>query len=352
MFCRLIIGYAALGLQVLRLDLHDDHDVSIFLEMLSSANVCLAHFGPPCGTASRARERPLPPQLAHVQACPLRSDESPFGLPGLRASQAARVQAAKQALCHHARVALDSSCPRELWSAARTQQHLCSGGSRTSWRRTCPTHQPGIASKTSPFMLACGVPAETSAQPSGPPWACAVAFVVIVMVLMNTCLGHLVSRQLAQSFPRRARLSTPRSWQRLTLLFSVRALQARGLKTAKSYMASGVARPRDLRSFTKKRAPPLSCRVLACGPRRLCAAFLASASTSQACTLSENGGRGGHRVFDRRRPCTSRDKYACNLRRWWQSKLKGLRGRSRWWGSLGNLLKRWWPLDTLHILWS
>eukprot|EP00439_Symbiodinium_sp_Y106_P007891 s14060_g1.t1 len=36
------------GLQVLRLDLHDDHDVSIFLEMLSSANVCLAHFGPPC----------------------------------------------------------------------------------------------------------------------------------------------------------------------------------------------------------------------------------------------------------------------------------------------------------------
>ena len=41
------------GLQVLRLDLHDDHDVSIFLEMLSSANVCLAHFGPPCGTASR-----------------------------------------------------------------------------------------------------------------------------------------------------------------------------------------------------------------------------------------------------------------------------------------------------------
>ena len=107
----------------------------------------------------------------------------------------------------------------ELWSAARTQQHLCSGGSRTSWRRTCPTHQPGIASKTSPFMLACGVPAETSAQLSGPPWACAVAFVVIVMGLMNTCLGHLMSRQLAQSFPRRARLSTPRSWQRPTLLF-------------------------------------------------------------------------------------------------------------------------------------
>ena len=36
------------------------------------------------------------PELAHVQACPLRSDESPFGLPGLRASQAARVQAANK----------------------------------------------------------------------------------------------------------------------------------------------------------------------------------------------------------------------------------------------------------------
>ena len=81
-------------LQVVRLDLTDLNDVSVFFEMLCTANVCVAHFGPPCGTASRARERPLPPELAHIASPPLRSDSSPFGLDGLTASQAARVRSA------------------------------------------------------------------------------------------------------------------------------------------------------------------------------------------------------------------------------------------------------------------
>ncbi|CAE7454418.1 unnamed protein product, partial [Symbiodinium microadriaticum] len=81
-------------LQVVRLDLTDANDISVFLEMLCTANVCVAHFGPPCGTASRTRERPLPPELAHIASPPLRSDASPFGVQGLTASQAARVRSA------------------------------------------------------------------------------------------------------------------------------------------------------------------------------------------------------------------------------------------------------------------
>ena len=244
------------GLQVLRLDLHDDHDVSVFLEMLSSANVCLAHFGPPCGTASRARERPLPPELAHVQACPLRSDESPFGLPGLRASQAARVQAANKLYVItlvslwilHVRGALvscenptaslfwrvadilaqDLPDPSAWHSLEDVSFHACMWGSgrnkRTTFRAT--------------LGLCSGLRRDCDGSHEHLSWTPSV-----------TAAGTI--------FPTSGEAEYPKELAEAYASFSVRALQARGLKTAKSYMASGVARPRDLRSFTKKRAPPL-----------------------------------------------------------------------------------------------
>ena len=81
-------------LQVVFLDLCKADDLQIFLEVVTTANVLSAHFAPVCGTASRAREKPLPPELSHIDSPPLRSDEHPFGLPGLAPHHKARVEAA------------------------------------------------------------------------------------------------------------------------------------------------------------------------------------------------------------------------------------------------------------------
>ena len=47
---------------------------------------------PPCGTATRAREKPGPPP-------PLRSDEHPYGLPGLEGDSLTRVLLCQLHLC-------------------------------------------------------------------------------------------------------------------------------------------------------------------------------------------------------------------------------------------------------------
>ena len=81
------------AVQVVALDLTDPQDQLAFFELLSTANVCVAHFAPVCGTASRARERPAPPGLQFA-ARPLRSSAHPLGRPGLSGAQAARVESA------------------------------------------------------------------------------------------------------------------------------------------------------------------------------------------------------------------------------------------------------------------
>ncbi|CAE7227242.1 unnamed protein product [Symbiodinium sp. CCMP2592] len=49
--------------------------------------------------------------------------------------------------------------------------------------------------------------------------------------------------------------------------FSLRALQLRGLRTERSHVGPGVLRPRDLRSFTRKRVPPLLAEYWLVAPR-------------------------------------------------------------------------------------
>ena len=76
------------------LDLTKQSDIAVILDLACHANVASAHLAPPCGTASRARERPLPDNLAHIRSEPLRSSEMPLGLEGLSGVDATRVAAA------------------------------------------------------------------------------------------------------------------------------------------------------------------------------------------------------------------------------------------------------------------
>ncbi|CAE7379544.1 unnamed protein product [Symbiodinium microadriaticum] len=243
-------------LQVVRLDLTESNDVSVFLEMLCTANVCVAHFGPPCGTASRARERPLPPELAHITSPPLRSESSPFGLNGLTASQAARVRSANLLYvvtlvsiwilsvrgsllsCENPssslfwRVAdlLAQDLPDpSAWSTLEDVHfHSCMWGSsrnkRTTFRAT-----PGLWN---------GLAADCDGSHEHSSWTPSVTAQGVV-------------------FPTSGEAEYPRELASAYASFALMALQTKGLKTEQSQLSSGVLRPRDLRAFTKKRVPPL-----------------------------------------------------------------------------------------------
>eukprot|EP00435_Cladocopium_sp_Y103_P046528 s3318_g13.t1 len=64
--------------------------------MLLTANIGYCHCAPVCGTGSRAREIPLPANMQHLQANPLRSAEWPLGLPHIQGRDADRVLAANK----------------------------------------------------------------------------------------------------------------------------------------------------------------------------------------------------------------------------------------------------------------
>lgn len=67
-------------------------------DICENANVEYTHAAPPCGTATRARDRPLPAavrrRLNIGSPARLRSDEMPYGLPGLTGLNAIKVKAA------------------------------------------------------------------------------------------------------------------------------------------------------------------------------------------------------------------------------------------------------------------
>ena len=66
-------------------DLTNPSEVALFKEYLVAEQDSLlhVHFAPACGTASRARERPIKNLPAHRQPVPLRSESCPDGLPHL-----------------------------------------------------------------------------------------------------------------------------------------------------------------------------------------------------------------------------------------------------------------------------
>ena len=111
--CRLSKACRGLGLEALSVDKdvnraenavvakYDLCDANQFstLEKLVRAErhrLVHAHFAPSCGTASRARERPVPGLPPDRQPRPLRSNDKPDGLDNLNETETARVAAANK----------------------------------------------------------------------------------------------------------------------------------------------------------------------------------------------------------------------------------------------------------------
>jgi len=75
----------------LKVDLQDDVGQNLFWSIWADVDADYVHLGPPCGTASRARERPLSSRLKASgvpQPPPLRSEAFPFGIPAMLTSKA------------------------------------------------------------------------------------------------------------------------------------------------------------------------------------------------------------------------------------------------------------------------
>ena len=67
--------------EVLHINLSTDAGRALFRRLLDHPRLVYVHFAPPCGTASRARERRV--GRDHHGPPPLRSEEHPYGLPSL-----------------------------------------------------------------------------------------------------------------------------------------------------------------------------------------------------------------------------------------------------------------------------
>ena len=84
---------------VVSLDLTTESGQRILMEILSSKRLLALHFGLPCGTASKARDRPVPQELQRrgvPSPAPLRSAEYPLGIPGLSGLNKTKVEKANQ----------------------------------------------------------------------------------------------------------------------------------------------------------------------------------------------------------------------------------------------------------------
>jgi hypothetical protein len=80
---------------IVNIDLASSSGQQLVRELLSSGLVTHVHGAPPCGTASRARDKPVPEYLRKLGAPnpqPLRSDKFPEGLPNLIGVNATRVK--------------------------------------------------------------------------------------------------------------------------------------------------------------------------------------------------------------------------------------------------------------------
>ena len=88
-------------------DLTTGDGQELVMEMLAAAGVVYVHLAPPCGTASRARERPISKakqMLGAPNPVPLRTDKYPAGLPGLQGTDLVRVTSANTLYSFTARV--------------------------------------------------------------------------------------------------------------------------------------------------------------------------------------------------------------------------------------------------------
>ena len=84
---------------VVSLDLSTETGQRILMQILSSKRLVAVHFGLPCGTASKARDRPISQELQRQgvpSPAPLRSAENPLGIPGISGLNKLKVEKANE----------------------------------------------------------------------------------------------------------------------------------------------------------------------------------------------------------------------------------------------------------------
>ena len=111
-------GSKPIGPQVL-IDLTTSTGREVVKKALRSGRIKYVHAGPPCGTASRAREKAMDRKLLQqglVEPKPLRSNEHPEGLPGLTGINRTKVEAANQLYEFTAECCLYAHMNKIMWS--------------------------------------------------------------------------------------------------------------------------------------------------------------------------------------------------------------------------------------------
>ena len=88
------------GVDILLLDLTNEHDFQFLCNLIQAEHerICLVFISPPCGTASRARARPIKSSLLRGRQAPkpLRTDLHPDQKPGLTGTDKIKVELANQ----------------------------------------------------------------------------------------------------------------------------------------------------------------------------------------------------------------------------------------------------------------
>ena len=129
-------GYRGLGIDwirnkakstkahILNLDLTEPSNQKFVLDMINSKKVQAVHMGPPCGTASRARDKPLNRDAVQAgvrRPLPLRSSEFPLGLPNLAGTARVRVDLANKLYLFCSQVATSCSSKEIPWAIENPQ---------------------------------------------------------------------------------------------------------------------------------------------------------------------------------------------------------------------------------------
>ena len=112
---------------VVQLDLTSRSGTAILWDILSSGNILAVHLGTPCGTASRARERPVAPALQAMgvpNPPPLRSAQFPLGMPNLSGIHQVKIESANKlhrlaveilVYCHRRNIVVSVENPANSW---------------------------------------------------------------------------------------------------------------------------------------------------------------------------------------------------------------------------------------------
>ena len=107
---------------ILMLNLTTEADQAAILRLLSHPQLVYIHFGPPCGTSSRARGIPL--SDGRPGPPPLRSEEHPRGLPGLAPRDRVRVETANVLYDFTAQMIAECIRQNVVWSLENPQDSL------------------------------------------------------------------------------------------------------------------------------------------------------------------------------------------------------------------------------------